>query len=435
MNARLWALTVVLCAGAPQAATGELGAAMERFARAETPEAAEGAMPAAIAAGAGFDAVREALLSDDRLPPDPDTGRLLIDETVDGTSHPTLVLVPESYDPDRAYPVRVYLHGGVARPRRASDGNWWRNPARLASEDHISVFPYAWADSSWWQSSQAENIGRVLWRLKRTYNVDESRVYLFGVSDGGTGVWALAFRETTPWAAFLPFIAHPAVLSNPASGVDGELYPVNLTAKPLYVVNGDRDRLYPSTAVQPYMTLFRDAGVDVTFVTKPESGHSTAWWPDEAASIEAFLAEHPRDPLPDHVVWRTDSVERSNRAHWVVIDEIAADDRPLAEANAVTVGGRRYLAFPRALTSGQIDVRRSGNEIDVQTWGVRRYTLLLAPSEIDFERPVVVRTDGFESFRGRLEPSTEVLLRWAARDADRTMLFGAELSIDVPAAR
>jgi hypothetical protein len=32
-----------------------------------------------------------------------------------------------------------------------------------------------------------------------------------------------------------------------------------------------------------------------------------------------------------------------------------------------------------------------------------------------------------------LEPSPETLLRWAARDRDRTMLFGAELELEVVA--
>lgn len=437
MNVKTRALAVLLCLSVSQVGTGDLELAMERFTRAESPAAAEQAVDGVLAVGAGFDAVRAALIADGRLPSDPETGRLLIEQTTaDGTAHPSLVLVPDTYDPSRPYPVRVYLHGGVARPRgEAADGSWWRNPQRLASADHISVFPYSWNESLWWQPSQMENLESVLWRLKRNYNVDENRVYLFGVSDGGTGAWAFAFRATTPWAAFFPFIAHPAVLSNPASGVGGELYPINLSAKPVYAVNGDQDRLYPTSAVQPYMTLFRDAGVELTFVSKADAGHTTSWWPQEAPRIEAFVAAHPRDPLPDHIAWRTDSTERSNRAHWVVIEEIGADERPLAEPNSVTVGGRRYLAFPRGLTSGRIDVRRAGNEIDVESWGVLRYTLLLAPTEIDFERPIVVRTDGVESFRGRLEPSTEVLLRWAARDADRTMLFAAELSIEVPESR
>ena len=156
-----------------------------------------------------------------------------------------MVVVPESYDPAHRYPVRFYLHGGVARPRRDADSGWWRNTDRVADEGHIAVFPYSWNESLWWQAGQVDNVNGILWQLKRSYNVDDNRVYLFGVSDGGTGAWFFAFRDTTPWAAFLPFNAHPAVLSNPRVGADGDLYVGNLRNKSYYVVNGALDQLYP----------------------------------------------------------------------------------------------------------------------------------------------------------------------------------------------
>jgi len=432
MKTRILALALALLITSLQARSVDVEQAFARYGEALTPAQAALAAADILGAGAGFDDIHERLAAGSYLPVAPDTGRLLLEHrTADGTRHPFLVLVPDDYDSSRAYPLRVYLHGGVNRPARGSDCGWWRDPQRLAGDGHIAVFPYSWSDSLWWHSRQVENLAGILWRLKRTYNVDDNRVYLFGVSDGGTGAWFFAFRDTTSWAGFLPFIAHPAVLSSPGTGVAGELFPINLTNKPFYVVNGAQDRLYPTDAVEPYMTLFRDAGAELTFVSKPDSGHSTSWWPQEAEAIEAFVAAHARDPLPDRLAWRTDSVERYNRAHWVVIDEIGPDAGDLLEPNAVTIRGRSYLAFPRDGVSGQVEVQRSGNEIDVRTWGVRRYTLLLAPSEFDFDQPVVVHTNGVESFRGRVERSAAVLLKWAARDADRTLLFGAELSIEV----
>ncbi len=86
-------------------------------------------------------------------------------------------------------------------------------------------------------------------------------------------------------------------------------------------------------------------------------------------------------------------------------------------------------AFPRAEPSGRVELARDGNTIRVRTQGVARYSLLLSPAELDFEQPITVITNGRESWRGRLEPDVATLLAWAARDNDRTMLFGAELEI------
>jgi hypothetical protein len=177
--------------------------------------------------------------------------------------------------------------------------------------------------------------------------------------------------------------------------------------------------------------LFEEIGVDLTFVPKPESEHSTSWWPEEADAIEAFVAGMPRDPYPDHVWWRTDRADRYQRAYWVVIDELDAEAGTVDESNRVIVGGRSYAAFPRRGPSGQLEVLRDGNEVTVTARGVRRYTLLLSAAEFDFDAPIVVYTNGEGSFRGEVEKSPEVLIKWTIVDADRTMLFAAELSIEV----
>jgi hypothetical protein len=63
---------------------------------------------------------------------------------------------------------------------------------------------------------------------------------------------------------------------------------------------------------------------------------------------------------------------------------------------------------------------------------VREFVLLLSPDAVDFGRPVSVHVNGREVFNGRVRKDVEVLTRWAARDRDRTMLYGAELKVPVP---
>ena len=57
------------------------------------------------------------------------------------------------------------------------------------------------------------------------------------------------------------------------------------------------------------------------------------------------------------------------------------------------------------------------------------FTLLLSPDAFDFGKPVKVVANGHVVFDGRVAKSVETLMKWAARDHDRTMLFGAELHI------
>jgi len=92
----------------------------------------------------------------------------------------------------------------------------------------------------------------------------------------------------------------------------------------------------------------------------------------------------------------------------------------------------RKEAFVHRKPSGRVDVARTGNTFDAKTRGVAAFTLLLSPDAVDFDRPILVNVDGRRAFEGKVERSAATLLRHAARDDDRTMLYGAELKITIP---
>jgi hypothetical protein len=85
--------------------------------------------------------------------------------------------------------------------------------------------------------------------------------------------------------------------------------------------------------------------------------------------------------------------------------------------------------FPRRKPSGRVDVVRRGNVVEASTEGVRAFTLLLSPSIFDFRRPITVIANGRTVHEGVVEPSVATLLKWAARDNDRTMLYAAEIQV------
>ena len=57
------------------------------------------------------------------------------------------------------------------------------------------------------------------------------------------------------------------------------------------------------------------------------------------------------------------------------------------------------------------------------------FTLLVSPDAFDLSQPIKVTANGKTVFNAKIEPSTATLLKWAARDNDRTMLYAAELKI------
>jgi len=426
--------------------------------------------------------------------------------------------VPERYDPARKYQVRVQLHGGVGRieaniPTRAGSAG------RLPGVEQIYVIPYAWRDAPWWSGRQVENLRAILDVVKRTYNVDENRVVLSGVSDGGTGAYYTAMRDTTPFASVLPLNGFILVLKNETADADGDLFPNNLLNKPLFIVNGGRDPMYPTSVVDPYVEHLKSGGVQLVYRPQPAAAHDTSWWPDIRDSFEQFVANHPRVPLPDALSWESGSPNIPSRAHWMIIERLGAErpgepslpdvnrmsTRPAVDfgirgsgtrinrvvngSNAEQIGlrsgdvvlainnqpaspgadladllrsypsGRPLLVtvtrggesvrltgryaptvlagesdamFPRQRESGRVDLVRTGNRIDVRSRGVAAFTLLLSPDQFDVNRAVTVVVNGRTAFDGVVQRDVRTLLKWAARDNDRTMLFAAELEVAVP---
>lgn len=441
--------------------------------------------------------------------------------TFDRADHEYAFVIPKDYDPSRPYQVRFQLHGGIARARPPVV-NRIRVNALPSGVEEITVYPGGWVRSLWWSATQVDNLARIIDRLKRTYNIDENRVYLTGISDGGTGVYYMAFKDVTPWASFAPLLGNMVVLGTPSVRAEGELYPGNAVNKPFYVVNTGRDPLYPAHVMAMYVDHLGKLGGPVVYRVYPELEHTTEWWPNERPELESFVHDHPREPLPDTISWQTERVDRFNRAHWLIIDRLGAVDgeRRLPDTNLlqrgreldfglrinlgadrgrraqevvegsnafrlglrardrfIEVNGRsvdgavdianemsrwatgdrvRFVIerdgdrialegayepaevelppapiFPRRKPSGRVDLARRGNVVEASTEGVRAFTLLLSPSIFDFRRPIAVVANGRTVFEGIVEPGVATLLKWAARDNDRTMVFGAELNIEL----
>ena len=325
----------------------------------------------------------------------------------DGTRFPYVILVPEAYDPAISYPVEFMLHGGVSRPEWEAGGAWWRRGYdSLKQPDRITVVPAAWNDAFWWFDNQADSVPAILRTIKQSYNVDDNRVSLSGVSDGGTGTYFFAFKQPTEWAAFLPYIGHPGVLRNTQSGSGYRLYFENLMNKPLYIVNGENDPLYPVSSVMPFIEILKQAQINYIFKPIAGGGHNTNWLPDESPMIEQFKLDNPRDPFPEKILWVADRTDRYNRNLWIRVDELENESQP-----------------------GILQVGRVGNTFEVVADSVAEFTLLLNPQEIDFSKAVQVNVNGALLYYDLVTQDINILLKWARRDLDRSMLYTAELQL------
>jgi PDZ domain-containing protein len=509
----LIAITASIVIASAQHASVET--AFKQFWDAKNPNDAAKTVNAVVSSGIKFDEAFARLKKGRTYAADVPTGVVRLSRKASEAEFGYTLDVPPTYDPARQYQVRFQLHGGIGRPDPAVRGNG--SIGSLAGVEQIYVLPLSWAEAPWWGSLQIANLRAILDSVKRTYNVDENRVVLSGVSDGGTGTYYIAMRDTTPYASFLPLNGFMMILQNPSLGLTEELFPNNLLNKPFFVVNGGQDPLYPTAIVEPYVKHLEKGGVTVSYHPQPNAVHNTAWWPEVKDTYETFVSSHPRDPHPATLSWEAEAGV-ATRAHWLVIDALTPESRsseaPLKDlndfeagaepnfgvraagmrvttvlpgSNAEAIGlkagdlvlginGRmlpdalnllQFLSIyeggekltlsvaregktielsgvykPEVLTRlvplfghprpwGRVDLARKGNTVTATTRGVSAFTLLASPDVFDFSAPITVVANGRQVFSARVQKSVPTLMKWAAIDNDRTMLYGAEIHVKV----
>jgi len=410
---------------APSAAGKDVESAFSAFWSARSPQDAAKLVPDIVASGVAFDDALKRLKVGRPYAANVRKGVVTTSYRANGLEFFYALNVPDSYDPSRKYQARIQLHGGVSRETNGVRGDG--TIGALAGAEQIYIIPYGWNDAPWWGTGQLENMRTILDTVKRTYNVDENRVAVAGVSDGGTGAYYIAMRDTTPYASFLPLNGFIMVLPSVNAG---DLFPNNLRNKPFFVVNGGKDPLYPIRVVEPYVNHLRTHGVEVEYHPQVNGVHNTAWWPDVVNSFEAFVFKHPRNPLPDKLTWQSSATRFDNRADWLIIDKLRSIKEPALD-DLNRFGDVGQLMFENTEANGRVDLVRTGNTVKATTRGVAEFTLLLSPDVFDFSKPVRIETNGNVAFEGPVVKSVETLAKWAAQDNDRTMLFGAELHINV----
>jgi len=172
--------------------------------------------------------------------------------------------------------------------------------------------------------------------------------------------------------------------------------------------------------------------VSIDYHPQPDGEHNTAWWPEVKGTFEKFVAEHPRSPHPAKLTWETSDLTH-NRAHWLVIDKLGKtgnDATNMADANDYgPVDPVALPLFERRQRSGRIDLTRNANDVEAIHRGVTDFTLLISPDAFDVSQSIKVTANGRVVFDGKVQPSVATLMKWAARDNDRTMLYAAEIPI------
>ena len=322
--------------------------------------------------------------------------------------------VPDSYTPDNAHSLVICLHGAGF----TGDSYLERWQTRLG-DGYILACPTI-PMGDWWTRAAEELVLATLRAVETRYRIDPDRVFLTGMSNGGIGAYLIGAHHATRFAAVVPM----------AAGLDEVLLPFleNFRQTPLYIIHGKQDQVMP-------VRLSRTIDEALT-----ELGYAHVYREHDRAHPHAGGHFFPREELPDLVAWlgrrhrepapKTLTVVQ-DASHllpfgWVRIDatdRIAEFSDNLVDHRDEFITNRRYAKLDAAVVGP--------NRIEVRTKFVRRFTLFLNDSLVDFSRPVTVVTNGATSFEEAVTPDRRTLLHEARLRQDPRRLFPATVSVNV----
>jgi pimeloyl-ACP methyl ester carboxylesterase len=342
----------------------------------------------------------------------------------DGKSRQFTYVRPKRVPPNKPAGVLIFLHGAVRQPAPGGGANEARlfGPA-VESLGLIVVGPSTYEGVEWGSAACRGLVHHSLDFVKRSFPVDENRVYLAGDSDGGRGTYALAETEATFLAAAVPVIGSPGGVTRFA----------NLRNLPWFAINGETDGTFKIDGVRAAVEGMKQAGIDLQWKLVEGQGHDPYFFTKFKDEVVAFLGKRVRDPYPKRVDWQMDPSAEGGAGgfpgdtmRWLRIDRTGT-----AESNATfddAGQGSLRSDIPRARATWQ------GNAVKVETSGVQAFTVLVSDQMFDLAKDVEITTNGRVSWRGKPVPDAKVLLEEARRFRDRSLVFSARVTVEVDAA-
>lgn len=185
---------------------------------------------------------------------------------------------PAGYDPKKSYPLVVYLHG--SRDTVSRDIAWYEDAIQKDNPVFVLTPKCENPDQGWgntWEQGHSSATAltlKLVDELVKKYNIDTKRLYLFGISMGGFGVFSIVAKEKGKFAA-----AYAICGGSNAKAAS------QLIDTPLWIFHGAADDIVPVYLSRDvYNEMIKLGGKKVRYTEYPGVKHNS--WENAAREKE-----------------------------------------------------------------------------------------------------------------------------------------------------
>ena len=196
-----------------------------------------------------------------------------------------LLYLPKEYGTvEKDWPLIVFLHG---IGERGDDINKVKmhGPPKLIEEgrefEFIVVSPQC-PGTAWWTNCN-EKVMALIDDVCEKYNVDQSRIYLTGLSMGGYGTWSVACTYPERFAAIAPIC-----------GGGLPITAQSLKDVPVWAFHGAKDPVVPLSQSEGMVEAVKKVGGDARLTVYPEAEHDSWTVTYENDELYKWFLEHTK---------------------------------------------------------------------------------------------------------------------------------------------
>lgn len=208
--------------------------------------------------------------------------------------------LPAKHDGKTKLPLLLFLHGAgergddlevvkkhgppklcTAQPAANSTAQPAANNTAQADWPFITVSPQCAKEKRW----DAAVLEKLVDHIAGTQKADEKRLYVTGLSMGGSGTWALAAANPGKFAAAVPMC-----------GRGNEAAAEKLVKLPIWIFHGAKDTGSPVSLSQTMFDAIKKAGGEkIKFTIDPDAGHDCWTKAYNDPALYRWLLEQKRD--------------------------------------------------------------------------------------------------------------------------------------------
>jgi len=361
----------------------------------------------------------------------------------DSTKTSYFIHLPKDYDPTKRYPLLFFLHGAVRyspllefQTAEINLGSWNRYYTQYADRDDvILVFPRANKQYNWMTSDDGFfMVPTILKEIKQVINVEDTKVYLAGHSNGATGVFSYWMKQPTPYAGFYGFNTKPKVMT-------GGTFIENAKNRSFISFSTDQDYYYPPQANDDLTALmdqiqagykdYRYLGFPHWFPSFDESEPAYAllfddlkhrkrngfspvlsWeFDDEAYGSIDWLQNMKLDTMQSKATWHQPLNFKISK--WLEYDEQDQLKEVAVDEDA--------FDFPRA--SGKVVATYKDNVFRLSTSCIKALSIYVSPEMIDVQKPIQVYVNDKLYYNNKVGYDNAFMLHNFERYRDRSLVW------------